>query len=64
MQIAQLTVYYSDTGPAESVQLLWFWPDQFFLKVKANSILQNANNKQSASVIVGLIRLFILSCNK
>ena len=26
------------TGPVESVWLLRFWPDQFFLKVKANSI--------------------------
>ena len=26
-------------GPAELFRLLQFWPDQFFLKVKQNSIL-------------------------
>ena len=28
-------VLYLLSGPAESVRLLRFWPDQFFLKVKA-----------------------------
>ena len=47
-----------DTGPVELVWLLRFWPDQFFLKVKAKfQFLQKASNKQSASMILGLIRL-------
>ena len=50
---------YNVSGPAESVRLLRFWPDQFF-----SSILQKASNKQSASVILGLIRLIILSYNR
>ena len=52
------------SGPAESVRLLRFWPDQFFSQGK-NKIpfLQKASNKQSASVILGLIRLIILSYN-
>ena len=43
-----------------------FWPDQFFLKVKATEIplLQKACNKQSASVILGLVSLIILTYNR
>ena len=53
------------TGPAESVRLLQFWPDQFFHQDKNKiAFLQKASNKQSASVILGLIRLFILSYNR
>ena len=52
-------------GPVESVWLLRFWPDQFFLKVKAKfQFLQKESNKQSSSVILGLIRLIILSYNR
>ena len=49
---------FACTGPAESVQMLWFWLDQFFLKVKQKiPFLQKASNKQSASVILGLLGL-------
>ena len=39
--------YSKNTGSAEMVRLLQFWPDQFFLKYK-NEIpfLQKASNKQ------------------
>ena len=53
------------TRPAESVQLLRFWPDQFLHQGKSKiPFLQKASNKQSASVILGLISLFILSYNR
>ena len=51
------------TGPAESVWLLQFWPDQLFHESKI-LFLQKASNKQSANVILGLIRLVILSYNR
>ena len=35
-----------------------------FLKVKAKFLLQKVSNKQSASVILGLVRLIILSYNR
>ena len=62
---ANMSGFAQAAGPAESVWMLWFWPDQFFLKVKAKfHFLQKASNKQSASVIMGLIRLIILSYNR
>ena len=53
------------TGQAELVRLLRFWPDQFFHQSKSKiPFLQKASNKQSGSMILGLIRLFILSYNR
>ena len=45
--------------------MLWFWPDQFFLKVKIifHFFEMQVINK-SASVILGLIRITILSYNR
>ena len=64
-KVEQVLKYIPVSGLAESVRLLRFWPDQFFLKVKAKFLfLQKASNKQSASVILGLIRLIILSYNR
>ena len=48
-------------GPAESVRLVRFLTEQFFSQGKSKiPFLQKANNKRSASVILGLIRLIIL----
>ena len=53
--------YIHTSGPAESVRLLRFWLDQFFSQGKSKiPFLQKASNKQSASVILGLIRLIII----
>ena len=52
-------------GPAELVQLLRFWPEQFFLKVKTKfHFCKRQVINKSASVILGLIRLIILSYNR
>ena len=55
---------HTNIGPAESVRLLRFWLDQFFQGKNKIPFLQKAGNKQSASVILGLIRLIILSYNR
>ena len=53
------------SGPAKSVRLLRFWPDQFFHQGKSKiSFLQTASNKQRAIVILGLIKLIILNYNR
>ena len=52
------TMTTTSTGPVESVWLLRFWPNQFFLKVKTK--FQKASNKQSASVILGLVRAYYI----
>ena len=48
------------TDPAELVQLLRFWPDQFSQGKSKIPFLQKASNKPSASVILGFIRPIIL----
>ena len=46
--------------PAEMVWLLWFWSNQFFLKVKVKfHFYKNQVINKSASMIGGLIRLII-----
>ena len=57
---ADSNIFSSYPGPAELVRLLRFWLDKFFSQAKNNiPFLQKASNKQSASVILGLIRLII-----
>ena len=56
---------YRLTGLAESVRLLRFWQDQFFHQGKSKiPFLQNASNKQSASVILGLIKAYYIKIEK
>ena len=53
------------SGLAESVRLLRFWAAPVFCQGKGKiPFLQKASNKRSASVILGLIRLIILSYNR
>ena len=57
-------VLQHSSGPAESVRLIRFWPDQFFLKVKAKFHFCKRQVISSVSVILGLIRLIVLNYNR
>ena len=58
-------MYLAMTGPAELVQVLWFWPDQFFHQGKSKiPFLQKVSDKQSVSVILELIMLIMISYNR
>ena len=53
------------TGPSESVWLLRFWPDQFFLKVETKfHFCKRQVINEVLSVILELVRLIILSYNR